>query len=242
MRKIALFACCLLALSACDKHDPILPGARNAIFDTKQVNVLSRDITDVPATAFVFDNSACQYSQDASNVIWDGERRVFSGFPTSNSVKSNQRPSCSGNYVYAGLTTGEVVKIAPKSRQIIWVADVYRASNLTGGAPMVDIIAPIIPRAQDVYAAGLGDAFCKLSAQTGAKKWCIDIGTAVPFVLAGNYAFVVATDDYLYAIETNTGDVYWRAPVAEQVAPTYSDGLITVGREYFDVTDGVVKK
>ena len=219
MRSILGILCCLVMLAACDKHDPVLPGVRTAVFESTDINVKNQDITNIPGGAYILDNSECPYTQDTSNVIWDGERKIFSGFATSNTVSANTRPVCSGKYVYAGLTTGEVVKINPKTRQIVWIADVYRTSNLTGGASMVDIIAPIVPYQDAVYAGGLGDAFCKIAATSGDKKWCLNIGVAVPFVIAGDYVFVVGTDDNLYAIKTSDGSVFWRTPVAQQVTP-----------------------
>ncbi len=228
----------IVALAGCDKHDPILPGTRTAIFDSVQISVTGQDITDAPSAAFVYDNASCPYTQDSTNVIWDGPRKVFSGFATSNTVKSQVRPVCSGKYLYAGLSTGELIKINPKNRQIIWIADIYRASNLTGGASMVDIIAPIIPCGDSVYVGGLGDAFCRVNATSGVKKWCLDIGVSVPFVLAGNYAFVVGTDKNLYAISVKNGDVYWRAPVSAEVAPEYLGDAIRVGADVFNVSNG----
>ncbi len=238
MRKTSVILGCLLGLCACDKHDPILPGVRTAIFDSSDMQVQNKDITVIPQAAHITDNSQCQYRQDASNVIWDGERKIFSGFATSNTVAADTRPVCSGKYLYAGLTTGEVIKINPKNRKIMWIADVYRTSNLTGGASVVDIIAPIVPYGNAVYAGGLGDAFCKMSATSGDKKWCLDIGVAVPFAIAGNYAFVVGTDNNLYAISTKDGAVFWRSEIIEQVAPTYENGKITVGTEIFNVQNG----
>lgn len=238
MRNAIAFLCCLIVLAACDKHDPILSGHRIAIFDGANITVANKTITDIPTESVVINNSACPYSQDSSNVIWDGDRRVFSGFSTNNTVAANRRPICSGKYIYAGLTTGEVVKLNPTTRQISWIADVYRTSNLTGGASMVDIIAPIVPDGKFVYAGGLGDAFCKLSAATGVKSWCLDIGVAEPFVIAGNYAFVVATDNNLYAISTSDGTIYWRSSVDVSAAPTYSDGTISVSDQKFSVSDG----
>ena len=238
IRKLLFIACGAVALNACDKHDPILPGTRTAIFDGASVSVLNRDITDIPQAAVIVDNTNCPYTQDKNNVIWHGTRKIFSGFPTSNTVAGNQSPVCSGGYVYAGLTTGEVVKINPKNRGIVWIADVYRASNLTGGSSMVDIVAPVVPVGRYVYAGGLGDAFCKLDASSGAKKWCADIGVAVPFVMTENYAFVVGVDKKLYAISAKNGDVHWSQNVQRAVAPTYSDGVISVGKEQFSVKNG----
>ncbi len=243
MRKSVLFwVGTLVALGACSKHDPILPGTRSAIFATNAPVVLNQSITDLPATTVAGDADAnCPYTQDASNVIKNGDRKIFSGFPTPNSVHSNMRPVCSGKYVYAGLTTGEVVKVDTKTRNIVWIADVFRPSNMTGGASVVDIVAPIMLHNGTVYAGGLGDAFCAINATSGVKKWCTYIGTAHPFVITNAAAFVVGTDNNLYAVRMRDGAIYWRAAVNAQSAPTYGDGTVTVGRQKFDAATGQKK-
>ena len=243
MRKSVLFwVGTLVALGACSKHDPILPGTRSAIFATNAPVVLNQSITDLPATTVAGDADAnCPYTQDASNVIKNGDRKIFSGFPTPNSVHSNMRPVCSGKYVYAGLTTGEVVKVDTKTRNIVWIADVFRPSNMTGGASVVDIVAPIMLHNGTVYAGGLGDAFCAINATSGVKKWCTYIGTAHPFVITNAAAFVVGTDNNLYAVRMRDGAIYWRVAVNAQSAPIYGDGTVTVGRQKFDAATGQKK-
>ena len=240
MRKELIAICCALGLVACDKHDPILLGTRSAIFNTSSLDVKNQTISDIPESAHIVSNTNCPYTQDSKNIIWDGERRIFSGFPTNNTVKNDMHPVCSGGFIYAGLTTGELVKVNPKNRQIAWIADIYRPSNLTGGASMVDIIVPPVPFKGAVYAGGLGDAFCKVSASNGNKVWCTEISVAYPFVIAGNYAFVVATDNNLYAIKTSDGTIMWRTEVSKQAAPIYDSGVITVGREKINATDGKI--
>ena len=240
MRKNAIFGglVCLAVLSACEKHDPILPGVRTSIFDTQKIEMANTKITTLPDTAYEMPKTDCPYTQDSSNVIWNGERKIFSGFPTNNSVKNDAKPVCSGKYLYAGLTTGELIKLTPANRQLVWIADIYRASNMTGGASVLDIVAPIVVRGEYVYAGGLGDAFCKINAVSGAKKWCTEIGTAEPFIIAGDAIFVVGTDNKLYALRDKDGAAYWTAELKKQSAPKYDTGVITVGREKFDALTG----
>lgn len=240
MRRTFAIICCLIGVTACDKHDPILPGVRTAIFDTKHLEIKNQTITDVPTETFVVDNSNCPYTQDASNIIWDGPRKIFSGFPTNHTVKSDMRPVCAGGYLYAGLTTGELIKLNPRNRQIIWIADIYSPSNMTGGASMVDIVVPPFPHGPAVYAGGLGNAFCRINANSGTRVWCIELSVSTAFIIAGNYAFVVADDDNLYAVNLADGSVYWRTPVSERVAPTYKEGIVTVGRDIIDVSSGKI--
>ena len=240
MRKNAIFygLMGLLALSACSKHDPILPGVRTPIFDTTTIKTTNEKIASLPNTAFQMPQTDCPYRQDASNIIWDGERRIFTGFPTPNSVKNDAKPVCVGNYLYAGLTTGELIKINPRNRNIVWIADIYRPSNMTGGASVLDIVSPIMIRGQYVYAGGLGDAFCKINAGSGAKKWCVEIGTAEPFIIADTTIFVVGTDNHLYALRDTDGAAYWTADIEKQKSPKYENGIITVGKQKFDGLTG----
>lgn len=182
MRKFAVIGACLIMLGACAEHDPILPGERTPIFNSDAFKMLDTSVPNLPDEISAPDTAECPYTQDSTNVIRSGNRKIFSGFPTTNAVASNQTPVCSNGYVYAGLTTGELVKVNPNNRKIMWIADIYRASNMTGGASILDIIAPIVIRGNAVYAGGLGDAFCRINATSGAIKWCDWIGVAVPLL------------------------------------------------------------
>ncbi len=240
MRKNAIFygLICMATLVGCSKHDPILPGVRTSIFDTATIKTTDEKIAKMPDTAFEMPTNDCPYTMDTQNTIWNGERKIFAGFPTPNSVKNDARPICVGEYLYAGLTTGELVKINPKTRNIVWIADIYRASNMTGGASVLDIVAPIVVRGTNVYAGGIGDAFCKINANTGAKRWCVEIGTAEPFIVTDNVIFVVGTNNKLYALRDTDGAAHWSTEIKKQSAPKYENGVITLGKEKIDGLTG----
>ena len=129
-------------ISACNKHDPILPGVRSSIFETDTTNVLNILVPDAPENITPITYEDCPYVQKSDNTIWNGDKKVFSGFATNNYVSGTRQPICNDGFVYAGLSTGEYVKINPRNRQIMWIADVYRQSNMTGGASVLDIVAP----------------------------------------------------------------------------------------------------
>lgn len=235
-----IFVCliCIVALVACSKHDPVLPGVRTSIFDTITIKTTDAKIETLPDQAFKMPTNTCKYTQDSSNVIWDQDRKIFSGFPTSNSVKKDAQPICSGKYLYAGLTTGELIKINPTTRNIVWIADIYRSSNMTGGASVLDIVAPIVIRDTNVYVGGLGDAFCKVNANSGNKRWCVSIATSEPFILVGDVIYVVSTDNKLYALRDIDGAAYWSTEVKKQSEPNYENRIIIIGKERFDGLTG----
>ena len=233
----------MLAVSGCSKHDPVLPGVRHDIFDSVDVKVQNIEIQKtLVGEKNVYGDKDCEYRQDSSNVIWRENEKIFSGFVMDSSVKSNQKPICEGGFIYTGLSTGEVVKINPKNKNVVWVADVFRASNLTGGASVVDIVARVGVDKKFVYAGGLGDAFCKLNKSNGDKVWCVNISVPVDFTIVDDFAFVVGTDNNLYAVNLDDGCVYWKTKINKQVKPIYKDNVIIVGKNRINPKNGEVLK
>ncbi len=239
MRKYILIFCGLLMLAACDKHDPILPGTRTAIFDSgTQQNILNINVENLPDNQPDRNTQNCDYTTDSNDVVRNGNRKIFVGFPASNSMDIEIKPICDGAHVYSGLHSGSVIKIAPKNRQVMWLADVYSVSNMTGGAATVDIVAPLVIDGTYIYAGGMGDAFCKINKQTGAKKWCSPIGTRHEFVVLKNVAYITGLDKVLYAVRLTDGAIYWRRDIKYDVAPKYENKIIRVGKQNFDAATG----
>jgi len=230
-----------LVVAACSKRDPILPGVRHDIFDTNDVNVVNQDVPDLPGEIKkIYGDESCEYKQDAQNNIFSGQDKIFTGFATDSFVKSNQSPICVGRFVYAGLSVGQVVKINSSTKKIVWMADVFKEHSLTGGTSVVDIIAHVGVDGKYVYAGGLGDAFCKLSAESGKKFWCLDISVPVDFIIVDNFAFVVGGDNSVYAVNVDNGAVYWKTEIKKQKTPKYDGKYLMVGKQKLDYKTGKI--
>ena len=243
MKRTFAFLICLVAVSACSKHDPILPGVRNDIFDSNDVVVLNQELPELSEDITNISGDAdCEYTQDLTNTVFVGNKKVWSGFTTNSPVKSSQSPICDGNFIYTGLSTGEVVKINTNNQKQVWATDVFRANNLTGGASVVDIVAHVGLDGKYVYAGGLGDAFCKLNANNGNKIWCLNISVPVDFIMVDDFIFVVGTDNNLYAINKQNGTVYWKTEIKKQAKPNYNKRIITIGKQKINYKDGSIIK
>ena len=243
LKKVFAFFMICLAMAGCSKHDPILPGERYEIFGNSDIKTVDKDLPALSDTAKnIYGDSDCDYRQDEKNTIWLGDRKVFRGIATDNSVKNNQKPICVGNFLYTGLSTGEVIKLNRNNNQIVWVTDVYKETNLTGGSGVVDIVARVGVDKNFVYVGGLGDAFCKLKSTNGDKVWCVNISVPVDFILIDDFAFVVGSDNNLYAINTADGSVYWKTKVKKQKTPKYDGTNIIVGREKINYSNGEIVK
>ena len=225
-------------ISACSKHDPILPGIRHEIFGGNDIKIENIDIPELSGNEKnISGDEVCDYRQDETDTIWSGDKKIYSGFKSNSIVKSNQSPICAGGFVYTGLTSGAVVKLNQRGG-IIWMTDVFKERNLTGAAPVVDIVAHVGVDGKFVYAGGLGDAFCKLNANNGDKIWCVNISVPVDFIMVDNFAFVVGADNNLYAINTENGKIYWKSEIKKQIKPTYNGKYIKVKRQKINYTNG----
>ena len=238
MLKIVFKLFIILIICSCSEKDPILKGQREPVFKQASLEISKEKIKILPEEDKI-KTYECPYTQDTSNVIWKGNKKIFSGFPTSNFVKSYQKPTCDENNIYVGLTTGEVVKISPKNHNIEWVVDIYKQNSLISNPTILDIIAPIIISKNDLYVSGLADIFCKLDKTNGSKKWCINIGTGNKFLLVENVIFLVGNDNILYSINSHNGKVFWKNNIKKQTDPIYKNKTIIIGNETFDAFTGL---
>ena len=242
LKKISLFLLCAVVFAGCSKKDPILPGTRYDIFDDGEIKIENKDIPELSQNIKnIYGDEDCDYTQDSNNNIFKNDRKIFSGFSGNNYVKSNQSPICVGNYIYTGFSSGEVVKINKQTNKLIWSTDVFKGTNLTGGNPVVDIIAHVGVDKNFVYAGGLGDAFCKINSGNGNKVWCLDIPVATDFIMVDDFIFVVGADNYLYAINSKEGNVYWKTAIKKQVKPNYDGNFITVGKYKINYKNGALR-
>jgi outer membrane protein assembly factor BamB len=207
-------------LLACAKNDPILPGERAAIFPVAAPEVQNTNVPDEYLTAMYEQKEepvVAEFVQDSHNTIWQitdsgDRRRIFSGIPTTSKLNLKRAPVYSKGFVFAGLSTGEVVKINPKNRDIKWIQDVFLEISVTGGNPVLDITTVSVVDGA-VYAGGLGGQFCKLDESGGKKIWCEKISPAAQALVSKNLIFVVSSGLNLYALDASKGTIYWKAEI-----------------------------
>ena len=202
-----LITCATLCiLIACSKTDPTLPGDRIPVFDTGAPTVLDREPDDWGRD---IEPQKCDFTIDGGNRIWKGRARIFAGLPTESEINAPKRVACNGKFVYAGLSTGELVKVDSATRNLEWTADIFAAHAPTGGSHFLDIIAAPVLNGGFAYAGGLGGAFCKIRDSDGAKIWCLPIGVVEITRSTTKFNVLISTENELIAVSTD-GKVYWK--------------------------------
>ncbi|MDR1697209.1 MAG: PQQ-like beta-propeller repeat protein [Rickettsiales bacterium] len=235
---ISLLTTCYLLLAtllcACSKSDPILPGHREPVFPQSAIKITNRDVPD-NVLEFAAPTES-PYIRDADNKIKNDDRTIYTGLPGPVRVGGNHKTAIDGNNVYAGLSTGEAVRVTTGGR-IVWTADIHSRAHM-GGSSVLDISATPVVVGNFVYVGGMGDAFCKLNKNNGNEIWCANIGTAFDFAANADVAIVCGTDNGLYALNAKTGDAYWRTQIDKCGAVKMNGKNINIGREEFSAING----
>ncbi|HEU5437837.1 MAG TPA: toll/interleukin-1 receptor domain-containing protein [Ktedonobacterales bacterium] len=154
---------------------------------------------------------------DAYNIS-DGSRR----WRSKQAVKSDllqHGPTAAGSTVYAGSSDGNLYAFKTSDGSVVW-------QHLTGG-PIVD--APTV--ANGVVYFGSKDKYVyALNAADGSLKWRHQAGFDVDLTptITGGVCYI-GLEQYLYALDANTGKGLWKAPVADLDASGNPTGLDFVG-------------
>ena len=200
-----LFILCplLTILWSCEKHDPILSGIRTPIFNNEQVQL----IKDRVSIGDPIKPEPCEYTINSDNTIWKDGSRIFAGLPTSSDFKVDKKVICHDDFIYAGLSTGELIKVDAKTRKPEWIANIFSDKIVTGGTPFLDIIATPVYNNGFIYAGGLGDAFCKVRDSDGKKVWCLPISVQNILITTKNFNVLKTADEQTIAV-SNDGKAY----------------------------------
>ncbi|MDR2685430.1 MAG: PQQ-like beta-propeller repeat protein [Rickettsiales bacterium] len=214
MKKYLILILCIVVMG-CDKKDPILPGVRIPIFDSgikvSESKASVKELigkSDVPAAGVVRASTliASLIHMSEDNIITrDFDKHIiFSGFPTATKTGPAIQPVIAGDYLYAGLSTGEILKIHTASGHVVWSIDLSSRTILTGGSPVADVSALRV-LGNFVYASTYGGIIAKISAEDGRVIWAAPFGTKRPIFVLGNLVAVVALDGRVVALDGRTG-------------------------------------
>jgi len=200
----------ILFIAACSKSDPILEGERSPVFRPAYVEVTDVHDSDLGTPLIP---EPCNFKIDSNNQIWHGNTRIFAGLPTESEIRSEKSPACRGRFVYAGLSTGELVKIDFKTRDLAWISDIFVENHPTANILFVDVIARPVINGDFIYVGGLGNAFCKIRDRDGSKIWCVPIPVRDIVKSTENYNLILSAEGKEYVVSAD-GRVYLRTPLA----------------------------
>lgn len=126
------------------------------------------------------------------------------------SVRGMAAPLPMSNAIIVGWEDGLVETILQENGERAWETRIALPHGRTDIERMVDTQATILSDGARIYAAATNGKVLALEIQSGNPLWSSDTATWVDMALMEKRLFVVAEDDTIRALATDTGRVLWK--------------------------------
>jgi outer membrane protein assembly factor BamB len=135
-------------------------------------------------------------------------------------------PAVGQGTVVAGFSSGELNAYRYENGRQVWQDQLQRTSISTSVSSLTDIDAdPVIDNGQ-VFAIGAGGRMVGLDLNSGQRLWELNIsGISTPWV-AGDWVFVVTSEDKLLCIYRQNGHIRWINQLPQYQKPKSKKGDI----------------
>lgn len=201
--------------------------------DTSKGEIRWRHNIDVPARSAptvadgriyltTIDSKVLALSATDGHLLWS-----YQATQTATTVLGSPAPAVAQGIVVAGFGSGELAALRADSGNLIWTDGL----GLAEGRPsLVDFLAirgePVIHNGQ-VFATGLGGLTIAADLLTGRRVWERRVASENTPYIAGEWMFLISTDQMVGAINTNDARVAWVASLPRWENPEKKKDVIT---------------
>jgi outer membrane protein assembly factor BamB len=168
------------------------------------------------------DSKLLALSSDDGHQLWS-----YQATQTATTVLGTPAPALAQGIVVAGFGSGEIAALRVESGNVIWTDGL----GLAQGRPtLVDFVAirgePVISNGQ-VFATGLGGLTIAADLLTGRRVWERRVASENTPYIAGEWMFLISTDQQIGAINTNDARISWVASLPRWENPEKKKDVIT---------------
>ena len=160
--------------------------------------------------------------------VSDGQQLWFyQATPAATTILGGPAPAYSAGMVVAGFASGEVVAVRAETGSVVWTDGL---GITRGRSALVDFLAirgePAIANGQ-VYVAGMGGLTVAADLLTGRRVWERRVASANAPWVAGNWLFLISTDQEIGAINMEDARISWVASLPRWENPEKKKNVIT---------------
>ncbi len=150
------------------------------------------------------DNKTFALNVDNGEIKW-----IHYGIAKSLAIFGSAQPVFSGDVLIASYSSGEIYALNKKTGESLWSQDLNLNQIFNSDFFLNDIDATPLIKDAVVYAIGNGGLMKAISLKTGEDIWKKSIASVVDFWLAGDFLFVINSENKLLAIYKKTGGIKW---------------------------------
>ena len=168
------------------------------------------------------DSKLLALSPDDGHVLWS-----YQATQSATTVLGGPSPAIAQGIVVAGFGSGEIAAIRAESGTVIWTDGLGIAQ---GRSTLVDFLAirgqPVIANGQ-VFVTGLGGLTVAADLLTGRHVWERRVASANTPWIAGNWLFLISTEQEIGAINVDDARISWVAALPRWENPEKKRDVIT---------------
>jgi outer membrane protein assembly factor BamB len=154
--------------------------------------------------AVTSDNQVLCIAEQNGEVLWKHR-----GIAESAGILAATSPAVAGSIVVVPYSSGELFALRVENGTVLWSDSLTRTGNLTSLSELNDIAGrPVIDRDR-VFAISHSGRLVSIDLRTGERVWTKDVpGVQTPWV-AGEYVFLVTTEQQVVAMSRRDGRIRW---------------------------------
>jgi outer membrane protein assembly factor BamB len=150
------------------------------------------------------DNHFYALAQTDGRKLWD-----HTGIEESAGILESTSAAVAGEFVLAPYTSGELYALRVQNGRPSWNDMLTSSGNVTALSELDDIAGkPVVDR-DVVFAISHSGLMAAISLSTGDRLWSRDIGGIQTPWVAGDYVYVITTDQRLLCLTRKEGRVRW---------------------------------
>lgn len=150
------------------------------------------------------DNKTFALNVENGEIKW-----IHYGIAKSLAIFGSAQPVVYKDVLIASYSSGEIYAINKKTGENLWSQDLNLNQVYNSDFFLNDVDATPLVKNDVVYAIGNGGLMKAISLKTGEDIWKKSIASVVDFWLAGDFLYVINSDNKLLAVYKKTGGIKW---------------------------------
>lgn len=167
------------------------------------------------------DNQIHVLASDDGRELW-----TYAGISESAALLGNGSPAVAGDIVVAPFSSGELVALRIENGRPIWNDSLLAVRRVNAVSSLADIRGnPVIDRGK-VFAISHAGRMLAIEQRTGVRIWDKNIGGIETPWSAGDFVFVLTTNEEIVCLSSRDGRIRWIQPLPRYEDPDEKDEQI----------------
>jgi outer membrane protein assembly factor BamB len=161
-------------------------------------------VSDARVFTVTVDNELVVFAVDDGRRLWN-----HTAIPETASLLGGASPAVEGEVVVAAYSSGEIYALTVENGRPLWSDNFANTRSVNAVSSLADIRGrPVLDRGR-VFAASHSGRIAAIDLRSGDRAWEQEFGSIHTPWVAGDYLYVLSTDNELVCLTRNSGKIRW---------------------------------